>query len=153
MRIEVPLLPQAGIQKGSALDLRGRSRHGAPDRKIVGGPHFASAPQEDRDAVRAPQAHSQARTPTFARSKRCTGRVYPRSNRPEPSQDGQADPNARIEVGTAMLAPPLQLTTTGLLQQNRSRAEILATSKSSRLSPRKRTSSGCVRFVAMGQQE
>jgi hypothetical protein len=30
MRIEVPVLPQAGFTEGSALDLRGRSRHGAP---------------------------------------------------------------------------------------------------------------------------
>src|SRR5262249_47396504 len=28
---------QAGFAEGVALDLRGRSRHGAPDRKIVGG--------------------------------------------------------------------------------------------------------------------
>ena len=39
MRIEVPVLPQAGFTEGPTLDLRGRSRHGAPDRKIVGGPH------------------------------------------------------------------------------------------------------------------
>src|SRR5882724_3721191 len=42
MRIEVPLLLQARITKGAAIDLRGCSRHGAPDRKIVGGPRFAS---------------------------------------------------------------------------------------------------------------
>jgi hypothetical protein len=60
MPTEVPVLPEAGITEGAALDLRRRSRHGAPNRKVVGGPQFASAPQKDRDAVRAPQAHSQA---------------------------------------------------------------------------------------------
>src|SRR5215470_5198864 len=98
MRVEVPVLPQAGLTEGAALDLRGRSRHGAPDRKIVGGPHFASAPQEDRDAVRASQAHSQARPLTFTRTKRCARRVHPRCHRPEPSEDGQADPDADLEA-------------------------------------------------------
>src|SRR6516164_11294089 len=99
MRIEVALLPQAGIAASTALDLRGRSRHGSRDRKIVGGAHLAPAPQEDRDAVRASQAHSQARPITLTRAKRRARRVYPRSDRPEPSEDGQADPDAHI--GTA----------------------------------------------------
>ena len=60
MRIEGSVLPQAGFTESAALDLRGRSRHGAPDREIVGGRHLAPAPQENRDVVRAPQAHSQA---------------------------------------------------------------------------------------------
>ena len=37
MRIEGSVLPQAGITEGAPLDLRRRSRHGAPDREIVGG--------------------------------------------------------------------------------------------------------------------
>src|ERR1700746_1676950 len=102
MLSEKQVLPQHSGPESAALDLRGCSRLGARDRKIMGGPHFAPAPEEDRDAVRAPQAHSQARTLAFARAKRCTGRVYPRSYRPEPSQDGQADPDAcrkaRIET-------------------------------------------------------
>src|SRR5215469_14210559 len=91
MRIE-------GFTEGTALDLRGRSRHGAPDRKIVGGPHFASAPQKDRDAVCAPQAHSQARPFTVTRPKWRARRVHSRSHGPEPSQDGQADPDAHVKA-------------------------------------------------------
>ena len=49
MRIQVALLPQAGITESTALDLRGRSRDGARDRKIVEA-HLAPAPQEDRFA-------------------------------------------------------------------------------------------------------
>ena len=48
MRIEVPVFPQTAFTERAALDLRGRSRHGAPDRKIMGGPRFRSAPQEDQ---------------------------------------------------------------------------------------------------------
>jgi len=70
---------------------------GAPDSEIVGGRYLAPAPQENRDAVRAPQALSQARPFTFTRPKRRTRRVHPRSHRPEPSKDGQADPDARID--------------------------------------------------------
>src|ERR1700752_2021138 len=108
MRIEVPVLPQSGFTEGSALDLRGRSRHGAPDSEIVGGRHLAPAPRENRDGVRAPQAHSQARPFAFTRPKRRARRVHPRSPRPEPSKDGQADPDARIDPGNPMLAPTLQ---------------------------------------------
>src|ERR1700746_603713 len=100
MRIEVPVLPEAGFTEGSALDLRGRSRHGAPDCEIVGGRYFAPAPQENRNAVRAPQAYSQARPSTFTRPKRRVRRVHPRSHRPEPSKNGQADPDARIDPAT-----------------------------------------------------
>src|SRR5262245_16801346 len=100
------MLPQAGIAESTALDLRGRSRHGAPDRKLVGWPHFAPAPQEDRDVVRAPQTHSQARPFTATRSKRRARRVHSRSHCSEPAQDGQADPDAnpqtRLEASTAI---------------------------------------------------
>jgi hypothetical protein len=92
--------PKAGFTEGSALDLRGRSRHGAPDSEIVGGRYLTPAPQENRDAVRAPQAHSQARPFTFTRPKRRARRVHPRSHRPESSKDGEADPDARIDPAT-----------------------------------------------------
>jgi hypothetical protein len=62
--------PKHSGPESAALDLRGRSRHGARDRKIMGGPHFAPAPEEDRDAVRAPQAHSQARPPATKGAER-----------------------------------------------------------------------------------
>jgi len=100
MRIEVPVLPQTGFTEGSALDLRGRSRHGAPDSEIMGGRYLAPAPQENRDAVRAPQTHSQARSLTLTRPKRRARRVHPRSHRPESSKDGEADPDARINPAT-----------------------------------------------------
>ncbi len=87
------------ITESAALDLRGRSRHGAPDRKIMGGPHVASAPKEDRNAVRAPQTHSQTRSPATKRPERRA--VHPRSHRPEPSQDGQVDPDANPQARIA----------------------------------------------------
>ena len=64
---------------------------------------IAAAPQKDRDAIRASQAHSQARPSAFTRADRRTRRVHPRSHRPEPSEDGQAGPDAqaRIETGKA----------------------------------------------------
>src|ERR1700758_5233842 len=103
MRVEVPVLPQAGFTEDSALDLRGRSRHGAPDSEIVGGRYLTPAPQENRDVVRASQAHSQARPFTLTRPKRGERRVHPRSHGPEPSKDGQADPDARIDPATRCL--------------------------------------------------
>ena len=66
---EKQVLSQHPSPESAALDLRGRSRHGARDRKIMGGAHFAPAPKEDRDAVRASQAHSQTRSLTFTRPK------------------------------------------------------------------------------------
>jgi IS5 family transposase len=66
---EKQVLSQHPSPESAALDLRGRSRHGARDRKIMGGAPFAPAPKEDRDAVRASQAHSQTRSLTFTRPK------------------------------------------------------------------------------------
>src|SRR5262245_23465395 len=97
MRLEVPVLPKASGTTGAALDLRGRSGYGAPDRKIMGGPELASAPQEDRDAVRTSQTHSQARPLRTTRSQPSACPVHPSSYRAEPSKDGQADPDARGE--------------------------------------------------------
>jgi hypothetical protein len=57
MLSEKQVLSQHSGPESAALDLRGRSRHGARDRKIMGRPHFTPAPEKDRDAVRAPQAH------------------------------------------------------------------------------------------------
>ena len=69
----------------------------------MGGPHSASAPQEDRDA-RTSSAFSSLSV-YFYVAKRRARRVKPRSHRPEPSQHGQADPNAhpkrRIEISKA----------------------------------------------------
>src|SRR5215813_12986492 len=60
----------------------------------MGRAHLASIAQEGRDAVRAPQAHSQARQITTAGAERCARRVHPRSNRPEPPKARETDPNA-----------------------------------------------------------
>jgi len=53
--------------------------------------------------------HSQARPITLTSAKPPARRVHPRSHRPEPSADGQADPDALLEarIGTAkpMLVP------------------------------------------------
>src|SRR6516165_1982241 len=63
-----------------------------------GGLHFASAPQKDRDAVCAPQAHSQTRPFTVTRPKWRARRVHSRGHCPKPSQDGQADPDAHVKA-------------------------------------------------------
>ena len=90
-----PRAARTASTQGAALDPRGRSRHGPRDRKVVGGDALATATQEDRDAVRPPQTHSQARPATTTRTKRCARRVPPRSHRPEPPEAGQADPDAQ----------------------------------------------------------
>jgi hypothetical protein len=92
------VLSQAGFTEGTALDLRERSRHGAPDRKIVGGQHFAPAPQEDRDAVRAPQAHSQARPFTVTSPNGARDEFTLAATAQKSPQDGQADPDACPEA-------------------------------------------------------
>src|SRR5262249_47252910 len=62
--------------------------------EVMGRAHLASIAQEGRDAVRAPQAHSQARQITTTGAERCARRVHPRSNRPEPPKARETDPNA-----------------------------------------------------------
>src|ERR1700733_13980980 len=95
---EKQVLPQHSRPESAALDLRGRSRLGARDRKIMGGPHFAPAPEENRDAVCSPQANSKARSAATKGAERCTRRVHSRCHRSEPTQDGQAIPDGRAEA-------------------------------------------------------
>jgi class 3 adenylate cyclase len=65
----------------------------------MGGP----VAKKSGDGLMAPQAHSQGRPIALTKAKRRARRVHPRSHRPEPSQDGQADPDAHLEtrIGTA----------------------------------------------------
>src|SRR5262249_4891707 len=72
----------------------------------MGRAHLASIAQEGRDAVRAPQAHSQARQITTAGAERCAGRVYPRSNRPEPPKARETDPNANPDSSLSERGKP-----------------------------------------------
>jgi hypothetical protein len=53
-------------------------------------PDLAARAEEGRDAVRAPEAHPEARPAAIARTLRRTGRVPPRRHRPESPEAGQA---------------------------------------------------------------
>jgi hypothetical protein len=97
MRIESLVLPQAGMTESAALDLRSRSRHGGQiARSWEGG-----TSRRLRKKVEMLFAHLKRilkldrlplRGPNGAR------RVHPRGNRPEPSKDGQADPDVHPEA-------------------------------------------------------
>jgi hypothetical protein len=99
-------------------------------RGILGRPGIAAAAQENRDAVRAPQTHPQARPAPTTRTERCTRRVPPSSHRPEPQEASEADtgtePKAGMKHGPSQhqrtAGRPLALLrfTGRLLQQNRS---------------------------------
>jgi hypothetical protein len=60
--LKPPLLSEGSGPQGAAVNPRGRARHGACDREVLGRPCVSPTAQESRDAVRAPQAHSQARS-------------------------------------------------------------------------------------------
>jgi hypothetical protein len=51
----------------------------------------ATRAEEGRDAVCAPEAHPQTRSPAPARTMRRPRRVPPRSHRPEPQENGEAE--------------------------------------------------------------
>src|SRR5579863_10597638 len=93
----------------AAIDLRRRPRHGTPNRKIVGGTHRTTAAEEGRDAICAPQTHSQARSAPTTRTEWCARRVPPRSNRPKPPKNGKADtgtePQASIKANRSSDRP------------------------------------------------
>ena len=63
--------PKDAGPQGAAVNPRRCPRHGACDRKILGGPRVSTAAQEGRDAVRPPQTHSQARSAPTTRTDRC----------------------------------------------------------------------------------
>jgi transposase len=76
-----------------------RSIHyGPPDCKVLGRSNISTTPQKDRDAVRAPQTHSQARSTSTARTEWCPRRVPPRSNCPEPSEISKTDTDTGPEA-------------------------------------------------------
>jgi transposase len=83
----------------TAVDPRGRSRHGPRYRSHRCLRHLATAAEEGRDAVRASQAHPEARPAATTRTEWSPRRVPPRSRRPEPPQTGQGDPDASAETG------------------------------------------------------
>ena len=87
----------AGAQ-GSAFDPRKGSRRCARNRQDRGLCQVATRTEEDRDAVRAPQAHPAPRSAQVARSVRCSRRVPPRCHRPEPPKARKADPNAGLRA-------------------------------------------------------
>src|SRR4030081_3748833 len=51
-----------------------------------------------RDAVRAPEAYSEARSVAITRTKRRPRRVPPRRHCPKPPQARHADPNANADL-------------------------------------------------------
>src|SRR5207245_11408739 len=57
-------------------------------------PDLAPPAQKGRDAVRSPEAHSEARSAPTTRAERRPRRVPPRRDRSEPPQTHQADPDA-----------------------------------------------------------
>src|SRR5438045_8143502 len=61
------------------------------DRRV---PDLAPPAQKGRDAVRSPEAHSEARSAPTTRAERRPRRVPPRRDRSEPPQTRQADPDA-----------------------------------------------------------
>jgi hypothetical protein len=63
--------------------------------------------EKGRDAVRAPQANSEARSAPITRTKRSPRRVPPRRNCPEPPQTRQADPTAEGDLGGLRRDRPL----------------------------------------------
>jgi hypothetical protein len=66
-------------------------RHGARHRRHRCLCHLAARAEEGRDALRAPEAHPQTRSPAPVRTTRRLRRVPPRSHRPEPQENGEAD--------------------------------------------------------------
>src|SRR5947207_9143253 len=67
------------------------AREIAQDRRV---PDLAPPAQKGRDAVRSPQAYSEARSAPTTRAERRPRRVPPRRDRSEPPQTRQADPDA-----------------------------------------------------------
>ena len=77
------------IYEGRATWPRGRQDRGLSD--------LAAPTQKGRDAVRTPQAHSEARPIT--RSQWGARRIPPRSHRPEPSQARHAGSDSPADTG------------------------------------------------------
>ena len=123
-RMPRPLVDENGLMRyrASKLDcdacsLKPRCCPNAPARKILRSIHEGArdmardiattdayvtsrrAAEEGRDAVRAPQAHPEARPPATTRTERRPRRVPPRSRRPEPPQTRKTDPDAGAETG------------------------------------------------------
>src|SRR5207248_6472809 len=61
-------------------------------------PDLAPPAQKGRDAVRSPEAHSEARSAPTTRAERRPRQVPPRRDRSEPPQTRQADPNANADL-------------------------------------------------------
>ena len=129
-RMPRPLVDENGLMRyrASKLDcdacsLKPRCCPNAPARKILRSIHEGArdmardiaatdayvtsrrAAEEGRDAVRAPQAHPEARPPATTRTERRPRRVPPRSRRPEPPQTRKADPDANADPGLKEAAP------------------------------------------------
>src|SRR5438105_11087633 len=67
---------------------------GSRDRQDRRVPDLAPPAQKGRDAVRSPQAYSEARSAPTTRAERRARRVPPRRDRSEPPQTRQANPHA-----------------------------------------------------------
>ena len=125
---DAKLLPERACSKGASFNPRGRPRHGASNCKILGGADIATSAKEGRNAVRSPQTHSQAGPTTTTRTQWCPRRVYPRSNRSEPPETSQVDPNATtksaLRAGQSTIQSAPTPVATGLLQRNRPKTDM-----------------------------
>ena len=95
---ETVLLSHGTRPQDPALHSRGRSRHGARHRGHRRLCHLKARTKEGRDAVRAPEAYSEARSVAITRTKRRPRRVPPRRHCPKPPQARHADPNANADL-------------------------------------------------------
>src|SRR5436305_3255210 len=86
-----PNAPARKITRSIYEGARGPGSRDRQDRRV---PDLAPPAQKGRDAVRSPQAHSEARSAPTTRAERRPRRVPPRRDRSEPPQTRQADPDA-----------------------------------------------------------
>src|SRR5947207_3548722 len=82
------------------------AREIAKDRRV---PDLAPPAQKGRDAVRSPQAYSEARSAPTTRAERRPRRVPPRRDRSEPPQTRQADPESLPPLTKKRQQPLLHL--------------------------------------------
>src|SRR5437764_4780165 len=86
-----PNAPARKITRSIYEGARGPGSRDRQDRRV---PDLAPPAQKGRDAVRSPEAHSEARSAPTTRAERRPRRVPPRRDRSEPPQTRQADPDA-----------------------------------------------------------
>src|SRR5205085_5096319 len=89
-----PTAPARKIPRSIHEGARDMARHRGHRRLC----HLKARTKEGRDAVRAPEAYSEARSVAITRTKRRPRRVPPRRHCPKPPQARHADPNANADL-------------------------------------------------------